>query len=79
VSGNLDRGAMAELMSPGERDLLASYAGGPRIWDAATLAPTVLSLADQGLIEPAPPADDGSPPSRGAYRLTGAGRRVLDG
>ena len=33
-------------------DLLRSYASGPRIWDAASLVPKVLDLADAGLIEP---------------------------
>lgn len=57
--------------------LLRSYASGPRIWDAAALMPAVWRLRDQGLIEPATPADDDSPPSRGACQLTGKGRQVL--
>jgi hypothetical protein len=64
-------------MTPDDERLLASYAEGPRIWDAAALAPAVYRLADQGLIEPGPPADDGGPPSRGAYRLTARGRQAL--
>jgi hypothetical protein len=62
---------------PDDLDMLRSYADGPRIWDATSLLPAVYRLADQGLIELAPPEDDGSPPSRGAYRLTAAGRAVL--
>jgi hypothetical protein len=60
-----------------ELNLLRSYANGPWIWDAAALIPEVCKLQDLGLIEPAPPADDGSPPSRGACQLTDKGRQVL--
>jgi len=60
-----------------ELRLLRSYADGPRTWDAAELMPAVLRLQDLGLTEPAPPADDGSPPSRGACQLTDKGRQVL--
>ena len=49
-----------------DHELLASYADGPRIWDAADIWPHVLELAEAGLIEPVP--DRG-----GAYRLTMAG------
>ncbi len=52
-----------------ERDLLGTYAGGPRIWDAAALLPTVLGLESKGLIEPVPDS--------AAYRLTDAGRSEL--
>lgn len=51
--------------------LLASYADGPRIWDAAILQPDVAELAEAGLIEPAP---GGSP---GSYKITAAGRDAL--
>jgi DNA-binding PadR family transcriptional regulator len=64
-------------MTPDDQNLLRSYASGPRIWDAASIVPGVYRLEGQGLIEPAPPEDDGSPPSRGAYQLTAKGRRVL--
>jgi DNA-binding PadR family transcriptional regulator len=56
--------------SPDELQLLASYADGPRIWDAASLFPTVMSLHDRGLIEPV--TQDGV-----AFRLTDAGRARL--
>jgi len=62
-----------------ELDMLRSYASGPRIWDAAELMPAVWKLQDLGLIEPAPPAEDGSPPSRGVRQLTAKGRQVLAG
>ena len=58
-----------------ELDMLRSYASGPRIWDAAELMPALWKLQD--LIEPAPPAEDGSPPSRGVRQLTAKGRQVL--
>lgn len=50
-------------------NLLASYARGPRIWDAASLLPEVTELADAGLIEPVP--------GSAAYQLTSAGRAEL--
>jgi hypothetical protein len=53
------------------RELLASYAKGPRIWDAAAIVPDVFKLAAEGLIEPVPGRDDG------AYQLTGKGRAEL--
>jgi hypothetical protein len=52
-------------------NLLRSYARGPRIWDAASLLPGVLELADAGLIEPVPDST--------AYQLTAAGQAELDG
>ena len=60
-------------MSDGEVDyeLLASYADGPRIWDAADICPRVQELAEAGLIEPAP--EHGT----GAYQLTMAGSLEL--
>jgi hypothetical protein len=60
-----------------ELRLLRSYASGPRIWDAAELMPAVWRLQDLVLTEPAPPGDDGSPPSRGVRQLTVRGRQVL--
>jgi len=57
-------------MTPGELSLLRSYAGGPRIWDAASLEPVVCSLEEKSLIEPVP----GCGPLR---RLTDQGRWVL--
>ena|SRR5215471_378077 len=50
--------------------LLRTYADGPTIWDAASLAPIVLELADLGLTEPRSPGD-------AAYQLTDLGRTVL--
>lgn len=57
---------------------LRSYADGPRIWDASALAPRVFGLAARGLIEPAPEYDDGTPASAFRYRLTEAGRQLLE-
>ena len=58
-------------MTPDEQSLLRSYAAGPRIWDAASLLPAVISLANQGLIEPCPGE------LRAAYQLTEQGRHAL--
>lgn len=58
---------MTELTND-ERELLASYRNGPRIWDAASIYPTVTSLAQRGLIQPSGGA---------AYELTNAGQAVL--
>jgi hypothetical protein len=60
-------------MTPSELSLLRTYADGPLIWDAASLMHDVLSLADQGLIEPVP-----DPERPGVYQLTDAGRQVLN-
>jgi hypothetical protein len=51
-----------------ELRLLATYADGPRIWDAASVYRLVLQLDAKGLIAPA----DG-----GTHALTAAGRRAL--
>ena len=51
------------------KDMLHSYASGPRIWDAASLVSEVAALAGAGLIEPVPDS--------AAYRLTDAGRAEL--
>jgi hypothetical protein len=59
-----------KTLTENELGLLRSYAGGPRIWDAAALAPAVYALQDEGLIEPDP---ERSP----ACRLTAKGRQVL--
>jgi DNA-binding PadR family transcriptional regulator len=67
---------MSEI-TESELRLLRTYAGGPKIWDVAELMPAIWRLQDQGLIEPASPADDGSPPSRGVRQLTAKGRQVL--
>jgi DNA-binding PadR family transcriptional regulator len=64
-------------MNPEDRDLLRSYENGPRIWDAAAILPAVHRLYGQGLIEPAPPAEDGSARSTYCYQLTDAGREAL--
>lgn len=50
--------------------LLATYANGPRIWDAAVIFPIVVRLDSLGLITPASPGGS-------AYRLTTAGHRAL--
>lgn len=39
-----------EVVTPDELDMLRSYADGPRIWDAASLVPTVTALVDKKLI-----------------------------
>jgi len=64
-------------MNPDDTDLLRSYANGPRIWDATAILPAVYRLAGQGLIEPAPPAENGSARSTYCYQLTDAGSQVL--
>jgi hypothetical protein len=64
-------------LNPEDMDLLRSYANGPRIWDATAIVPAVFRLHGQGLIEPAPPAEDGSARSTYCYQLTDAGRQVL--
>jgi hypothetical protein len=54
-----------------EQRMLRSYEGGPRVWDAASLQPAVISLESQGLIERV----------RGntnTYQLTEKGRQALD-
>lgn len=56
-------------MTKNELDLLRSYANGPKIWDAASIVPTVYALEDLGLIELAS--------ENGTYRLTEAGRTAL--
>jgi hypothetical protein len=50
--------------------LLATYADGPRIWDAAVMVPGVFELERLGLIEPVPGRG-------GAYQLTSAGQAEL--
>jgi hypothetical protein len=50
--------------------LLATYADGPRIWDATVMVPGVSELERLGLIEPVPGQG-------GAYQLTNAGRAEL--
>ncbi len=52
-----------------ERRLLATYADGPRIWDAAALYPTVVSLQEKGVIVPVPGSS--------ASAITAAGRRAI--
>lgn len=52
-----------------QRDLLGSYEGGPRIWDAASIVPTVFELTDMGLIE--------TIHGQTARQLTELGRQVL--
>jgi hypothetical protein len=66
-----------DRLNLGELDLLASYAGGPRIWDAADIVPTVYALAERGLIEPAMTDLGDGPVNRGAYQLTDKGRQAL--
>lgn len=51
-------------------ELLRSYSGGPRIWDAAAILPDVWELEHQGLIEPSGDS--------GAYRMTPSGRARLE-
>jgi hypothetical protein len=58
-------------MNRRELDLLRSYKNGPRIWDAEALVPLVVSLKEQGLIEPLT-AYPGN-----AFQLTKAGRKAL--
>ena len=62
-------------ITPDELRLLRSYADGPRIWDAASLVPTVHRLEDLGLIERKPTPEGGS----SARQLTARGRQVLAG
>jgi hypothetical protein len=62
------------VLRPGELELLRSYESGPKIWDAAVLAPSVSDLAGKGLIEPVPDFNTERP---GVYQLTPAGRAVL--
>lgn len=71
--------AMASAGSLSGRDLglLASYADGPLIWDAADLFAIVCRLAERGLLEPARTDIGYGPEDRGAYQLTEAGRVVL--
>jgi hypothetical protein len=52
-----------------ELRLLHSYEEGPRIWDAASLQPQVISLSEQGLIQPY-----GNGP---AYQITEKGKQVI--
>lgn len=52
-----------------DMELLRSYVSGPKIWDAASLLPSVYSLEDQGLIEMVG--------NSLLYQLTGAGRKAL--
>lgn len=59
----------ADELDESEATLLATYEGGPRIWDAAGVYRTVLRLDARGLITPAN--------SKGAYTLTAAGREML--
>ena len=56
-----------------QHDLLASYADGPRIWDAAILQPNVAELLDAGLIEPHPERG-----GQGVNQITAAGRKALE-
>jgi hypothetical protein len=51
-------------------DLLATYADGPRIWDAASLIPDVYELERLGLIERVPNRN-------GAFQLTAKGSALL--
>jgi hypothetical protein len=60
-----------------ELNLLRSYANGPWSLQTSGIRAAASQIQDLGLIEPAPPADDGSPPSRGACQLTDKGRQVL--
>lgn len=69
---------MHDDLTAGDLDLLRSYAGGPRIWDAASILPAVYRLAGEGLIEPALTDLGDGPEDRGAYQLTGAGRTVME-
>lgn len=83
-----DSGMLAEYLARHEAggrlhlSLLASYARGPRIWDAAENFEIVCDLAAKGLIEPVTePRDeeDHDPAGRGVFQLTDAGRQVLAG
>jgi len=59
-------------LTPEQAGLLASFADGPRIWDAASLQPDLAALQDAGLIELAPGA-------YAAMQLTEAGHTALRG
>lgn len=56
-------------MTKDELELLRSYQGGPRVWDAVAVLLRVRALEDMGLVEPVG--------AKGARRLTGAGRKAL--